>query len=469
MKQAVLWHTNDVHSSFDQFLGISSLLKRYRNPDSDLCLDAGDFCDYSSAMINGTDGTGGIHLLKSAGYDAMAVGNNEFFAHISALRKMACQGFPMLSCNLTDLNGFSIEGLESFVLIKRNGIRYLVIGVSPYWGDADEDTAFTDMAGIRLISPYEAIRDILNQQKGRYDVSILLSHAGWHTDDERNSDRRIAMTVEGLDIILGGHSHVLMDSAERVGRTWIHQSGSHAEYLGKVTLRFDQNNRLADVQAENISNSASPDSDLMKVLNMETKRGTERLKRPLYQLDHTLHFDAEQECAAVNAVADALHLEYGGNLSLINNGILSGDIDRKVSQMSLLEAEPSPLNPTVLQWYGRQIIDAIQASFQIDVIRKCDHRWNGFRGNILGPLAVSWNTTVHRSPFSITIDGNPVDPNALYTVVTDDFLQRGSGYEMLGVSKGIVKFHDEYIRDLLKRTLNNPDLIIRAEQKRILE
>ncbi len=467
MKQAVLWHTNDVHSSFDRFLGIGTLLKQHRNLDTDLCLDAGDFCDYRSVMINGTDGTGGIHLLMSAGYDAMAIGNNEFFAHVNALELMACQGLPMLSCNLTAFDGSPIKGVRSHLLINRNGIRYLVIGVCPYWGETEEDTAFTDMAGIRLLSPYVLIQNILDELKGSYDVSILLSHAGWHADDDRHGDRRIAMQVKGLDIILGGHSHVLMDSAERIGDTRIHQSGSHAEHLGKVTLILDWGNHLMDVQAENLMNDAAMDADLLQVLETETERGTEILKQPLYRIDHALHYDAHQECAAVNAVADSLHLEYKGDLGLINNGILSHSVDQTVSRMSLLQTEPSPLNPTVLQWSGRQIMDAIQASFEEDVIQQCDRRWNGFRGTMLGALAVSWNVSVQKEPFAMTIDGVPVDPDRLYTVVTDDFLQRGSGYGMLGASKGSVKFQDEYIRDLLERTLSDSTLISRAEKKRI--
>jgi 2',3'-cyclic-nucleotide 2'-phosphodiesterase (5'-nucleotidase family) len=467
MKTAVLWHTNDIHSSFDHFASISTILKLQRNPVCDLTLDAGDFCDLRSIMISGTNGTGGIALLQAAGYDAMAVGNNEFFTGVSVMEEMCAMGFPLLSCNLSALDGSLIKGIQPYLILKRNGVRYLIIGVCPYWGEVEDGTAFTDMAGITLLSPYERIQHIIDSEHGHYDVSILLSHAGYHSGTELTGDRLIADRVHGIDIIIGGHSHVLMEHAVKEGSTWIHQSGSHGTVLGKVTMTLDDQNHLVDVTADNIPSNAEENPQILAVLDAETARGRKNLEQPLYELSSSLDYDAYHECSAVNAVADSLHQEYGGDLGLINHGILSGGLSGTISRMSLLEAEPSPLNPTTVIWTGAQIAEALQASFDETVMSQCNHRWNGFRGTVLGALAVSWNVSVIKEPFHVTIDGIPLDPMKYYTVITDDFLQRGSGYEMLGCSKGVVEFHPKYIRDLLQWTLNSPALIQRAYRKRI--
>ena len=100
MKKITIWHTNDVHSQFEDFSAIVHHLRAHMNKEKDFLLDAGDFCDQKSVMINGTYGVGGIELLKSAGYDAMAIGNNEFFAGVEYLEEMANQNFPLLSANL---------------------------------------------------------------------------------------------------------------------------------------------------------------------------------------------------------------------------------------------------------------------------------------------------------------------------------------------------------------------------------
>ena len=97
MKKITIWHTNDVHSQFEDFSLIVSYIREHVNIEKDFLLDAGDFCDQKSVMISGTHGVGGIELLKTAGYDAMAIGNNEFFAGMEYLEEMTNQNFPLLS------------------------------------------------------------------------------------------------------------------------------------------------------------------------------------------------------------------------------------------------------------------------------------------------------------------------------------------------------------------------------------
>ena len=192
MKKITIWHTNDVHSQFEDFSAIVHYIRKHINFEKDFLLDAGDFCDQKSVMINGTHGVGGIELLKSAGYDAMAIGNNEFFAGMEYLEEMTNQNFPLLSANLFRLNKEPISGVLPFITLTRSGVRVLIIGISPYWGESPESTAFTDMCGMKLLEPTPLVQKILEQEKGNYDISILLSHGG------NKKDREIAETVNRL-------------------------------------------------------------------------------------------------------------------------------------------------------------------------------------------------------------------------------------------------------------------------------
>ena len=210
MKKITIWHTNDVHSQFEDFSAIVHHLRAHMNKEKDFLLDAGDFCDQKSVMINGTYGVGGIELLKSAGYDAMAIGNNEFFAGVEYLEEMANQNFPLLSANLFCLNKEDIPGVLPYIILRRNELRVLVIGISPYWGENPESTAFTEMCGIKLFEPTAIVQDILEREKEKFDISILLSHGGI------KKDRLIAQATDGLVCIIGGHSHTEMDGSEYI-------------------------------------------------------------------------------------------------------------------------------------------------------------------------------------------------------------------------------------------------------------
>lgn len=64
----------------------------------------------------------------------------------------------------------------------------------------------------------------LEDNKGKYDISILLSHAGMR------EDREFSETMKGIDIIVNGHSHILMESVEKVNNTIIHQSGCYGYF-----------------------------------------------------------------------------------------------------------------------------------------------------------------------------------------------------------------------------------------------
>lgn len=461
MRQAVIFHTNDVHSHFDSFLSISAAIRRQVRPGADLVLDAGDFCDQRSVMISGTDGCGGIELLKAAGYDAMAIGNNEFFAGIDAMKKMAGQGLPMLACNLRTLAGGGIPGVRADLLLERSGVRFLIIGCCPFWGGNQGNTSFTDMAGISLIDPVPLIRRSLETHRGSYDISILLSHAGYRTDCA------IALAVPQLDLIIGGHSHTVMQAPLQIGHTWIHQSGSNAALLGRITLQLDAQNRILAIQAVNEAPSDKADPQLEQLLQKETALGEQHLAKALYEIQEPLPFLIDRECPAVNAIADGLHRCYGGDLGLIHHGILSCGIPQRISKLALLNAEPSPLNPTTVIYRGSQIREALAASFDPAFLHRKPDRWEGFRGTELGALAVSWNVRVIRDPLQIWIDGMPLEDEREYTVITDDFLQRGSGYAMLGQSLGSVEFHDGYIRDLLERELRSADAVRQAMSTRI--
>ncbi len=166
---------------------------------------------------------------------------------------------------------------------------------------------------------------------------------------------------------------------------------------------------------------------------------------------------------AMNALADMMWKTYSSDLALINHGILSKRITKEVTKLNLLEVSPSPLNPTTLVWSGKQIKDAILASQKEAYIHMPSNRWAGFRGTELGTIAVSYNVQVDCGLQIITIDGQLLDEEKEYRVLTSDFLQRGYGYDMLGESLKETSFAREYFRDLLEIKLNDLQFIESAK------
>lgn len=188
--QLTIYHTNDLHSHFDKLAQISEYIRKNRKP-GDLYLDSGDLCDLSDIMVQGTEGKGAIRVLKGAGADAMAVGNNEIDLAKELLEGCAAEGLPLLSCNVTDREGKDADNIRRSLLIERMGIRILVIGCSPYYGYQEETATFLprkynmffEMGDLKTVEPEEQIRKELETYRGKYDFCILLSHSGFWIEE----------------------------------------------------------------------------------------------------------------------------------------------------------------------------------------------------------------------------------------------------------------------------------------------
>ena len=376
MKIRIL-HTNDIHSRFENFARIVSKIDELKN-DNTLILDAGDFNDFMRLEVQGTGGRAGCSLLNIAGYDAIAVGNNEGFQGIEILENMATSGkVQFLSCNLYKDDMSPIKGIRRSIIVEKGGIKFLVIGITPAFNE------FFSLFNMYASNPIEEIHKEIEENRGKYDICVLLSHSGI------KNDFAISENIEGIHIIIGGHSHSLMDNIEVVNGTLIHQSGKYGEYLGVLDVEIE-NGKIIGFNGENINTENIPQNDeIMKEISKQKCIALETLSKPLYKIDVDLWHDVVEENPITNLLADALMDVIPCDLSIINSGVISGGIRKgTVSNKKLLEISPSPLNPTYMEIKGKYIKEALRLSLKADVCLQ-DGRGAGFRGKYLGRLHVS--------------------------------------------------------------------------------
>lgn len=447
-----IYHTNDIHSRFESFAKIVSELKCIRS-EEDITLDAGDFNDFMRLELQGTQGKIGAELLRIAGYDAITVGNNEGFEGISILKSMAEEGISFLSCNLHQENGLPIEGVRRSVFLKKKGIRFLVIGVTPPFNE------FFSLLQMNAFEPSIEIKKEIESNKGKYDICILLSHLGITTD------MKLAEQIEHIDIIIGGHSHTLMEEPIKVKNTVIHQSGNYGEYLGALEIEYEDG--IKNYSGKNIKINEEEDRDIISALKEGKKRAITFLGKPLYCIPMDLWHDVVEENSMTNLLADALRDRLQCDVGLINSGVLNGGIRKGiVSKKKLLEICPSPLNPTFIELKGKQLREALQFSLDTEICMS-DGRGGGFRGKYLGRLHVSGAKIIHDGGHitDIFIGNKKLDDEAWYTVATSDYLQRGTGYTSLKQNRN-ERYNPEYLRDLLSDYLCKQQFIDNANKDR---
>lgn len=255
-REIVILHTNDMHSHIDPFESghpkypsqggmafraklIESIRAEHKNV---LLLDAGDIMQ-GTPYFNLFGGSLEMRLMSMMGYDAATMGNHDFDAGMEGFVKAKSEAdFPFLCANYgfedTPISGHT----KDFHVFKKKGLRIGVfgIGIDPKGlipPSLCEGVIYDDPIRVS-----QQTTDILRNDH-RCDMVICLSHLGLRYKSKKVSDEVLAQSVEGIDLIIGGHTHSFMEGVLEVlgpkGHiTRIHQVGWAGVRLGVLRFTF---------------------------------------------------------------------------------------------------------------------------------------------------------------------------------------------------------------------------------------
>lgn len=218
----------------------ATCIKELRRAHPELLLfDCGDFSQ-GTPYYNMYRGEVEVSMMNLMGYDAVAIGNHEFdFGLDNMARLFQMADFPVVCANY-DVSGTVLEAyVKPYVVLLRGELRIGVFGLSPR---LEGMVAATMYEGISYLDPVESaqrVTDILRVRE-RCDVVICLSHLGIRTGREED-DTVLAARTQGIDLILGGHTHTLMKEPEiylnAAGRNvFVMHSGDDGTHLAHVKL-----------------------------------------------------------------------------------------------------------------------------------------------------------------------------------------------------------------------------------------
>ncbi|MBN2367364.1 MAG: metallophosphoesterase [Calditrichaeota bacterium] len=259
--------TNDTHSRIDPFPmdggrnqglgGIArraSLVNRIRNQNPNtLLLDAGDVLQ-GTPYFNLFKGKLEYQTMTACGYDVSTLGNHEFDNGVDSLANaLQYARFDIVNCNYEFGNTALRPIVKRFVTRQVGPFRVGITGV----GISFEDLVSPkNHKGVTYEKPYHILQSVVNYL--RKDLScqlvIVLSHLGYRYDEDRPSDVEMAGEVNGIDWIIGGHTHTFMDAPDTIiskggHQTGILQVGWAGILLGKTDFLFD-NKKLVAFKSE---------------------------------------------------------------------------------------------------------------------------------------------------------------------------------------------------------------------------
>jgi 5'-nucleotidase/UDP-sugar diphosphatase len=252
-KSITILHTNDMHASFipheavwmrqtpkpmiGGFKELSFAIDSVRHiKPCTLLLDAGDVMTgnpITEYVYRGAEGGALFEMMNRMGYEVWELGNHDFDISQDNLRKLtAIADFPTLCANILDtLNRFPFNNKE-YVVLEKDGLKVGIFGLMSKEFYTLVNRSST--VGLKLLPPVETARRLAELLDPQTDLLIALTHEGVEDDSV------LAMSVKGIDVIVGGHSHTRLRHPKKVNGVLIVQTGANCENLGVVDLKMEK-------------------------------------------------------------------------------------------------------------------------------------------------------------------------------------------------------------------------------------
>jgi len=268
-KKITILHTNDIHSRIEPFPNdggrnanqggmtkLASVIQKVRQEeDNILLLDAGDIFQ-GTPYFNFYGGELELRLMKQMGYDASTLGNHEFDNGMKGiLDQIPNAGFGFISSNYDFSQTILKNVFLPYKIFKKGGIKVGVFGVGI---ELLGLVASKNYGETKYHDPAAVSREMVQELKSKKcDLIICLSHLGHSYQSKKIDDLKLAAQVEGIDLIIGGHTHTFLDEPKLIigpkgFTTVVNQSGTGALRLGKVDFEFTKENKINYASTQNL-------------------------------------------------------------------------------------------------------------------------------------------------------------------------------------------------------------------------
>jgi 5'-nucleotidase len=460
-------HTNDTHAAHQPNSAgdggaarLAAVVNQIRSSAANVLLvDAGD--RFTGTLFHQQyRGEDNQRIMNAIGYDAMTLGNHEFDDGDEVLARFI-QGleFPVVSANIAVAEDGPLAGLFApYTTLDVNGTPIGVIGLTT------ADTAFiaSPGEGTEFSAAYAEIVNAAAAELTAQGVNkiILLSHLGF------GEDAALAPQLTGVDVIVGGHSHTLLSNLYAAGQdaypvratgadgnpiAIVQAGGGNTLYVGVLDVEFNADGVITRATGDVVllSRYITPDPEI-EALVAELNAPLEALRATVIgQTDVFLvgdrAFCRAMECTLGNLITDAMRAETGAQIAVMNGGGIRANIPNAptpedvnigttdVTLGDVLTVLPFGNLVSTFELTGADVIAAIEHGLSAVGTDSGTGRYpqvSGIRytydsAQPVGSRVISVEIQLEDGSFA------PIDAEATYSVVSNDFLRRGGdGYRV---------------------------------------
>jgi 5'-nucleotidase/UDP-sugar diphosphatase len=309
--EIIILHTNDMHAKIDNMAKLAYLadsLRRF-HPYVFLVAAGDNFTGNPVVDMIPDKGYPMIDLMNRCGFDISALGNHEFDMGQEFLNKRLDQALFPFICSNIDVSDAIMHPIKPYVVVStNNGDSLAILGIIQLDENGLPSSHPSKMTGIKFTNGLSKAREYA-WLKNRYGILVGLTHLGV------KDDQRLADSMPQFDLIIGGHSHTLLEKPLMENGVMIVQAGANLRYIGKTTLLV-ANRQVIDRRDE-------------VILVTDLKRENQDIRKLIDQYNDNKEFDkvigiAEKPVAGFDELGslmtDALASELKVEIAFQNKG-----------------------------------------------------------------------------------------------------------------------------------------------------
>ncbi len=431
LKKLTLLHSNDLHGDFlaekvdDKLIGgvsrLSGYINKVRDEEKNVIYSISGDMFRGSLIDSEFQGLSTIEIMNLLAPDVVTIGNHEAdygLAHMLFIEK--CASFPIINANMY-IKYIGTRLFNSHFIKEIDGMRVMFIGIL-----TEEVLKNTKSEGVvgTLIDIQDAVSEISKicdaYRTEDVDLTVLLTHIGIE------EDKKLAEALDpacGIDIIIGGHSHTLLEEPCVVAGIPIVQAAVGTDQIGRFDIMVDTDKNCIDSytwQCIPITEENCPrDEALEKVVSEYKDYTDEKYGRILTRFPRAYtHPKRNMETELGNLLAECMRDQIGADLVLIGSGsIRKTSLGPAVTVRDFLEIFPFAEPAFGFRLTGKQLRHIVTFMLREDSFLDSEHNeWFQFSKG----FCCEFDRKNHQV-ISLKMNGKEVGDEDMFTVVMQKF------------------------------------------------
>ena len=437
LKKLTLLHSNDLHGDFlaekvdEKLIGgvsrLSGYINKVRNEEKNVIYSISGDMFRGSLIDSEFQGLSTIEIMNMLAPDVVTIGNHEAdygLAHMLFIEK--CASFPIINANMY-IKYVGTRLFNSHFIKEIDGMRVMFIGIL-----TEEVLKNTKSEGVvgTLIDIQDAVSEISKicdaYRTEDVDLTVLLTHIGIE------EDKKLAEALDpacGIDIIIGGHSHTLLEEPCVVAGIPIVQAAVGTDQIGRFDIMVDTDKNCIDSytwQCIPITEENCPrDEALEKVVSEYKDYTDEKYGRILTRFPRAYtHPKRNMETELGNLLAECMRNQIGADLVLIGSGsIRKTSLGPAVTVRDFLEIFPFAEPAFGFRLTGKQLRHIVTFMLREDSFLDSEHNeWFQFSKG----FCCEFDRKNHQV-ISLKMNGKEVGDEDMFTVVMQKFFFENIG------------------------------------------